>query len=240
MVSRIQNWAEADNWSFVYKKVIAGLSGSGDISPSSANYIMSKNPAQIREAGYEHVLRAKENNDMDLFQQRLANFRLIAEDDQLDKLRSMSPDELRAEKESRELLKDKEDQEKKQDRLKAAIDLQDFPSIECNGELQCSRVFSLVQVFVSNNADMKIQVAASNVIETYNPNDFGDVAFKAQRVPVSGAREKISLQAICKGMTGIVADEGSADYMRGIVCKEKMLKMRDGYESTVLSKVGKL
>jgi hypothetical protein len=44
---------------------------------------------------------------------------------------------------------------------------------QCKDRLQCEKAFSLTQIFIATNSDMRIQLANDTLIETYNPNKDG-------------------------------------------------------------------
>lgn len=71
-------------------------------------------------------------------------------------------------------------------------------TIRCKDKQSCSKSFSLAQIYVSENADQKIQVATDTIIETYNPTEDGNASIKVIRTPKSGAHEEISLTVSCK------------------------------------------
>jgi len=67
----------------------------------------------------------------------------------------------------------------------------------CNSELECNKAFALTQIYISDNSDMKIQVATDAIIETYNPSDSLKIGFKALKVPGIGHSATIKLNAYC-------------------------------------------
>lgn len=69
----------------------------------------------------------------------------------------------------------------------------------CNDEKLCKKYFQLTQIFISNNSDMKIQVATDTIIETYNPTDLGRIGIKASKYPGRDDAEKIVIEVVCKG-----------------------------------------
>jgi hypothetical protein len=68
----------------------------------------------------------------------------------------------------------------------------------CNDKSTCSKSFALAQIYVSQNADQKIQVATDTIIETYNPTEGGNVGIGITKMPRSGSMEIISISPSCK------------------------------------------
>ena len=91
--------------------------------------------------------------------------------------------------------------------------------IDCQDKLGCEKAFSLTQIYISLNADMKIQVATDAVIETYNPTDDGKIAMKAIRMPHKGEGSTIILTVACKDV--------SASFFR--LCAESRIKAYEGF-----------
>jgi hypothetical protein len=71
-------------------------------------------------------------------------------------------------------------------------------SVTCHDKIMCAKVFALAQIYVTERADQKIQVATDTVIETYNPTELGRVGIKLIKMPRNGSNEIISLTASCK------------------------------------------
>lgn len=75
---------------------------------------------------------------------------------------------------------------------------------KCKGAQACDKVFALAQIFVNENADMKIQVATSTIVETFNPTDVGKSGMKIVKLPLSGDEAEIRLTVSCKAFgTGL-------------------------------------
>ena len=71
-------------------------------------------------------------------------------------------------------------------------------SVVCIGEKVCKKYFQLTQIFITNNSDMKMQVATDTIIETYNPTELYKVGMKASKYPGKDDSEKIVLGVACK------------------------------------------
>jgi len=117
------------------------------------------------------------------------------------------------------LAKEKERQRKLQteQEILAALDKTlakvDGPYI-CTNERQCKKAFTLTQIYISENAEMKIQIATDTIIETYGSSK--KVTMKATRMPGKGSNESIYLQAIVPYSSFYVrAKQKKVDLMRG-------------------------
>lgn len=94
----------------------------------------------------------------------------------------------------------REKQARKEEVLKR---LQAYSSAKKNAELlctlsECERYFSLAQIFVNENSDMKIQVSTDTVVETYNPTDDRKVGMTIYNIPLSQTNGKVKLKLSCK------------------------------------------
>lgn len=70
--------------------------------------------------------------------------------------------------------------------------------LKCKDKTTCSKMFSLSQIYISTQADQKIQVATDTIIETYNPTEEGKVGAKVVKTPKFGSSEEISIDVQCK------------------------------------------
>jgi hypothetical protein len=89
---------------------------------------------------------------------------------------------------------------------------------QCASRDECQKAFSLSQVFISEHADMKIQVATDTIVETYNATESAGVALKAVRIPGSGSASVIVLSGSCKG-------SDRADGPLSDLCGSKLLRI---------------
>ncbi|NHZ93237.1 hypothetical protein F2P45_30130 [Massilia sp. CCM 8733] len=71
-------------------------------------------------------------------------------------------------------------------------------NITCRDKSNCAKMFSLAQIFITQNADQKIQVATDTVIQTYNATENGNIAASIIKMPGSGSNERITLTLSCK------------------------------------------
>ncbi|MDM8547169.1 hypothetical protein QUF61_11800 [Candidatus Venteria ishoeyi] len=67
----------------------------------------------------------------------------------------------------------------------------------CRSEAQCRKMFALTQIFISQKAAMKIQLATNTIIETYKPSSSYDVGAKAIKTPMKRNSEEIRLHLFC-------------------------------------------
>jgi len=96
----------------------------------------------------------------------------------------------------------------------------------CQTKTECQKAFSLTQVFISDNADMKIQVATETIIETYNPTEMMKIGMKAVKIPRKGDSAEIIVTVTCR-------DEGNQS--AGEVCNTKLLTIYRSYPTFVRS-----
>lgn len=68
----------------------------------------------------------------------------------------------------------------------------------CKGKSECAKAFALAQIFISERADQKIQVATDTIIETYNPTEVGRIGIKIIKAPSKGESEMIKISPSCK------------------------------------------
>ncbi len=68
----------------------------------------------------------------------------------------------------------------------------------CQTRSECQKAFSITQIFISENADMKIQVATETIIETYNPTESLKTGLKAVKVPRKADSAEIFLTVTCR------------------------------------------
>lgn len=86
----------------------------------------------------------------------------------------------------------------------------------CKDRLECDKAFSLTQIFIVSNSDMKIQVANDTIIETYNATEGMKVAMKAIKMPRAGSTAEILLSINCR-------DEGKESFKD--LCDLKSLRV---------------
>jgi len=108
------------------------------------------------------------------------------------------------------------------DRVLAA---QKAAQIPCQERDQCDQAFRMAEVFVSQHADMKIQVSTSSVIETHNATDKGKVALKVLRTPSPSNESNISLGATCR------TDD---DFNYSELCELRLLKVYTAFRQALL------
>ncbi len=97
--------------------------------------------------------------------------------------------------------------------LEAAIEKS---RVVCKDKLECDKVFSLTQIFIANNSDMKIQVANETIIDTYNATEGMKTSLKAIKMPRSGSAAEILISVNCR-------DEGRESFKD--FCDSKSLRI---------------
>lgn len=96
----------------------------------------------------------------------------------------------------------------------------------------CKKAFALTQIFIIQNAGMKIQLATDSIIETYGSST--KLVMKATKTPDKGRTEIIELKVICPvDSSGF----GNAILKSEILCKESEIEQLSNYLSYVKSKV---
>lgn len=89
----------------------------------------------------------------------------------------------------------------------------------CAGAAQCDRAFALAQAYLLKQADMRIQVATSTLIETYNATEDGRLQMRLVRVPTAGDQWEVVISAACRNE--------SRHYEE--VCSRKLLAAYSGF-----------
>ena len=68
----------------------------------------------------------------------------------------------------------------------------------CRDDIECKKAFSIAQIYVNQNSDMKIQLATDTIVETYNPTEDHKIGLRIIKLPLSGSSSEISIETICK------------------------------------------
>jgi hypothetical protein len=69
-------------------------------------------------------------------------------------------------------------------------------SVICITDVQCKKLFQLTQLFINEHSTRKIQLVTDTVIETYNPSDYGDIGFRAIKMPLDGTKSRVSITVL--------------------------------------------
>jgi hypothetical protein len=73
----------------------------------------------------------------------------------------------------------------------------------CDGEADCKEKWSAAQVYIANNAGLKIQVLSDAIIETYNPGKNSSLlAAQVTKVPLGGGKYQIEIKTWCNNPFG--------------------------------------
>jgi hypothetical protein len=71
-------------------------------------------------------------------------------------------------------------------------------NVACMEKSTCSKVFSLAQIYLADNADQKIQVVTDTIIQTYNPTEVGMIGATIVKMPQRGDSALVSMSLSCK------------------------------------------
>ena len=103
------------------------------------------------------------------------------------------------------------------ERLRKAAD---SAVVVCVDELQCRKAFAMAQIYINNEADMKIQLVSDTIVETYAPNDVYAIGMKVIKIPSKGTSSIITLQAVCK--------KPDSEKFEGR-CTDKLINVYEGF-----------
>ena len=68
----------------------------------------------------------------------------------------------------------------------------------CEGKDACEVMWSKAQIWVSENAGYKIQIATDSIIETYTARDYSQgYAVRMTKMPIGGGKYELSLNINC-------------------------------------------
>jgi hypothetical protein len=93
-------------------------------------------------------------------------------------------------------------------------------TFRCKDRLECEKAFSLTQIFIATNTDMKIQMANDTIIETYNPNKLASMGATAFKIPKEGTSAEIRLVASCRAEENKLAERA---------CKRKSILLSSDF-----------
>lgn len=91
---------------------------------------------------------------------------------------------------------------------------------KCKDRTECEKAFSLTQIFIATNTDMKIQMANDTIIETFNPSEIASMGATAFKIPKEGASAEIRLIVTCKTKEFKEAER---------VCKTRTIKINSDF-----------
>lgn len=103
--------------------------------------------------------------------------------------------------------------------------------IMCSTRDECDRAYSLAQVYLARNATSKTQFSNDTITETFNPSGASSIGGRITRMPSSGGKWEVSMEAYCGGRTGPTDEQASRS------CDSQLLKVYSGYADFVQSKV---
>lgn len=102
----------------------------------------------------------------------------------------------------------------------------------CTNADDCKKAFTLTQIFISQNAGMKIQLATDTIIETYGSST--KLVMKATKSPDIGNEEIINLTVICPVNS---SSYGNAILKSEVRCKKIEIEKLSDYLGYIKSKV---
>jgi hypothetical protein len=211
--SDIEARAEAINFAKANSRII-----DAGIASTSADYIRDYSKSNSRRLALEQV------------EESVKALRFVVSEDDFRKIEAAvkkeAVDFIEADRNKADLLRKKTEDDAL--RLKALysdlIDAQSKAQYKCRDKLECDKVFSLTQIFVSTESDMKIQLATDSVIETFNSGEFGKLSMKALKIPGVQTSGTVTLTISCKGMDDVCILDQIAKYRKYPAFIEKMLK----------------
>lgn len=121
-------------------------------------------------------------------------------------------------------------------RLEKVLQVVSRPLI-CSGEQICKKAFTLTQIFISENAGMKIQLATDSIIETYGSKDA--IVMKATKIPGAGDTEAIRLQVSCPDQSLLEIDE-AARLALMVDCLRSQISQLENFSSFLVERVPQL
>jgi hypothetical protein len=192
-----------------------------------------------RESIYKTISAHGPEQGVDLESRRLEMFKVVATPDAYETAKSnvdtiaLAVDPKRKEQQRVAEEKQRRDQQtrgeaerKKQEAKLALMDAAQKSRFLCQYKTACEKAFSLTQIFVSENSDMKIQVATDTIIETYNPTEAMKTGLKAVKIPRRGDTAEIVLTASCR-------DESRESFKD--ICDKKLLSLYLAYPTFIQS-----
>jgi hypothetical protein len=102
------------------------------------------------------------------------------------------------------------------ERKLALVEAAQASKFSCQSHSECQKAFSLTQIFLSENSDMKIQLATETIIETYSPTESMKTGLRAVKIPRQADSAEIVLTATCR-------DEGQDSFKK--ICYDKLMSI---------------
>ncbi|NMG71812.1 hypothetical protein GO611_16985 [Azoarcus communis SWub3 = DSM 12120] len=214
------------DWVKAYRFAEDGLISSREDVKARAMQMMRQYPQLIAAAestfSRESIARTVEihapGKGIEVESRRLNMFRVVASDDQygralenLQSVAALSVDPLIADsrtKENDSLERERQEAKRKKEQEVAALEYANavlsaeeakkHARYRCGTRQACDKSFALTQIFISERADMKIQVATNTIIETYSPTDANRIGMKAIRMPGRGESAEITISIKCR------------------------------------------
>ncbi len=106
--------------------------------------------------------------------------------------------------------------------------------VVCTTKAQCDRAYALAQVYLNRFATTKIQFSNDTITETFNPTEPKDIGGRITRIPSSGGRWEVVLEAYCGGSKGPSENKMGA---AARICDTETANAYMGYVAFVKSKL---
>lgn len=88
--------------------------------------------------------------------------------------------------------------------------------ITCSIKSACEKMFALTEIYISKTSDMKIQLATTTTIETFNPTETYKLGLSAIKLPSKGTSSIIKISATCK-------DQDHSSPLKNNICLKNRL-----------------
>ncbi len=92
--------------------------------------------------------------------------------------------------------------------------------VTCYDDSSCDKMFTLTREYIRARSTRKIQLATDSTIETSSPEQDGDIAMSARKIPAIGSSSDIYLTVSCR-----VDDKGIYDKL----CERRQLEIYRGF-----------
>jgi len=196
------------SWDTAYQFIEKGLASANQGERQSSLALLAQHPP-LRDAALKSFSVDRVTQTFTAYgiedaivreRERLALFKIFAE---AQSYTSAQLNVMSAEASYRKMLTEKELENstaanRKRDLALELKSAQQSALISCSDTATCDKAFALTQIFITENSDMKIQLATGTIIETYSPLKTGDIGIRAVKTPKLGSSADISLSLNCR------------------------------------------
>lgn len=123
--------------------------------------------------------------------------------------------------------------ERAQEVLKKIDEAEEKAVVRCAGKASCDKAFSLAKVYVSENADMRVQISDDTMISTFGPIKTGRLGMRAVKVPDTGDSAKVELTVDCQGLDAIGKSLADPYYQVFELCSKLMVLHYEGFKEFI-------